>query len=352
MRWLLSFTLIISLFTVFYTLSKKTPSAKEVYITSTSAYLDSLHAAGELSGNVLVADKGEIIFSQSYGLAEHNSDRALIEETPFYLASVSKQFTCMSILILANQGKLNIDDKASQYLDLPNYASEVTIRQMMNHVSGLPDYYDIGAYKTGMTNKDVNEAIVDLDSLDFPSGSKYAYSNTAYVLLSEITEAVSGTSFREFMAENVFSPLEMTSTTVFDTTEPAVPNRAKGYNTDLSLNDYDAFTTGGGGIFSNVQDLLKWERTLYTEKLIPQELLQQAYTPSTISSGEASYYGFGWFLSEEFPKRVYHTGTLAGFRTCLFRDLDRELAVIILSNHSNEVLPIAKHLVDTYTKSE
>ena len=352
MRWILVFTLVVSLFTVFISVSDEKPSESELYLASTSAYLDSLHAAGALSGNVLVADKGEIIFSQSYGLAEHNPERALAEETPFYLASVSKQFTCMSILILAHQGKLDIDDKASQYLDLPDYASEVTIRQMMNHVSGLPDYYDIGAYKTGMTNQDVNEAIVDLDSLDFESGSKYAYSNTAYVLLSEITEAVSGTSFREFMAENIFSPLEMTSTTVFDTTEPGVPNKAKGYNTDLSLNDYDAFTTGGGGIFSNVQDLLKWERTLYTEKLIPQELLQQAYTPSTLSSGEASYYGFGWFLSEEFPRRVYHTGTLAGFRTCLFRDLDRELAVIILSNHSNEVLPIAEHLVDTYTKSE
>lgn len=352
MRGIPLYTFIVGLLLLFSCKTEKQPSSSELYVASTSVYLNSLHAAGVLNGNVLIANKGEVILSQSFGLADHESERALAESTPFYLASVSKQFTCMSILILANQGKLSIDDNASQYLDLPNFASEVTIRQMMNHVSGLPDYYDIGAYKTGMTNDDVYEAIADLDSLDFTSGSKYAYSNTAYVLLSEITEAVSGISFREFMAENVFGPLEMTATTVFDTTEPQVPNRAKGYNSDLSLNDYDAFTTGGGGIFSNVIDLLKWEKALSTEKLIPQELLQQAYTPATLSSGEASYYGFGWFLEEGFPKIVYHTGSLAGFRTCLFRDMDRELAVIILSNHSNEVLPIAKQLIDTYPKSE
>ena len=164
--------------------------------------LDSLmkakHQAGEFNGTVLVALNGKVKYRKALGVAD--SGRQLKPDTPFYLGSLAKQFTGMSILMLQKNKKLSIDDKVVEHLpELPEFLSEVTIRNLLNHTSGLPDYYAMGKYVDSMTNDMVMEVILDLKGLEFPPGQKYSYSNTGYVLLSILIERVTEKSFRQFI---------------------------------------------------------------------------------------------------------------------------------------------------------
>ncbi|MEM8890122.1 MAG: serine hydrolase domain-containing protein [Bacteroidota bacterium] len=294
--------------------------------------LDLLKEEG-FNGNFLFAEKGEKKIEINLGYRDYEDQDSLLMKHQFYLASVSKQFTGMACLLLAHEGKLDLDDKLSSFYPEISYANSVSIRQMLNHSSGIPDYYGLGVYKPGMTNQDVLDALLDDTELDFEPGSEFSYSNSAYVLLSMVAEKASGQSFSDLLEEKVFNPLGMNSTLVFDQ-EKDMPPRAIGHTSDGDKKDYYAFTTGGGGLFSNIEDLYTWERALYTDKLLPQDVLKEAYKPGELPDADMTAYGFGWFLDRENPQRVWHSGSLEGFRNLMKRDMKEEILLLYLTNNS------------------
>ncbi len=290
---------------------------------------------GLFNGTIMVTQNGETIYKNAFGFADKAANRALTNESAFYLCSVSKQFTTMAVMILKEQGKLDYDDTLSKYFpQYPDYADTVTIKHLMTHTSGVPDHYNLGAYKVGLNNQDVLELLVKQEKLNFSPGEKYQYSNGGYVMLAMIVEKVAGMPFHTFMDAAVFEPLGMNNTLVFDESSPTVDDRAVGYNMTGDLDDYEIFTTGAGGIYSNIADLHLWDQSLYTEKLISKATLNEAFTPTTLNSGEISNYGYGWGISEnEGAKSIQHSGSLSGYRTYIKRNLYDNSGYILLTNN-------------------
>ncbi len=292
------------------------------------------HENGMLNGTILVAEADRLIYREALGYADFESQKALNPQTLFYIASMSKQFTTMAIMILKERGLLSYEDKLSSFFDdFPEYGDDVTIRHLMTHTSGVPDYFALNVYKPGLTNRDIYEVLIELDSLNFTPGSKYAYSNGGYVLLSMIVEKVSGDPFHLFMKENIFQPLGMNNTLVYDTSAPALANRAVGYNLGR-LDDYEILTTGDGGMFSNVDDLHRWLVSLSKNPLVSQNALDEAFTPYVLSNGDTTTYGYGWGVDLE-VNRINHGGQLSGYRTYLTKYLDTNVAFILLTNNGD-----------------
>ncbi|WP_111682694.1 serine hydrolase [Winogradskyella tangerina] len=302
---------------------------------------------GIFNGTILVSVDGKEIYSNALGYADKNSGRKLNKSTSVYLASVSKQFTTMAIMILKEQNKLSYDNTLADYFpEFPEYAKEVTIKQMMQHTSGIPDHYRFGIYKPGLSNEDVYKLLLD-QPLDFKSGERFSYSNGGYVLLSMIVAKVAEQPFHEFMKTQIFDPLGMDNTLVYDTSEPKIKDRAVGYNANGELDDYTIFTTGAGGMYSNIYDLHKWDQALYTEKLVSKETLEEAFTPAKLNNGEYTQYGFGWGVQDNDGKKsVQHSGGLAGYRTFIRRNLYDNSGYIVLTNHGNQtnLTPILRAL--------
>ena len=311
---------------------KQTPD----WLTSTDSLLLSLHQKDSFNGTVLVATH-DTVYSRAFGFASMDPEVALETDHVFYLGSLAKQFTATAIMALKSDGLLNYDDPLIKHVpELPGFMAPITLRHMLNHTSGLPDYYNLGVFKTGMTNSMVLGAMLQIDSLDFSPGTKYSYSNSGYVLLSIVAERVGGKLFGDLLRERVFVPLGMNSTVVYDTTSPTLPPRATGHTPAGEVDDYGAFTTGGGGIFSNVNDLYKWaNRRQHPE--IDKLFDQEAYSPAVLSNDSLSMYGFGWRLDPNNKNIVQHSGSLQGFRTYMYQDLEKEIVIILLSNFTNNV---------------
>ncbi|WP_353777869.1 serine hydrolase [Winogradskyella sp. 3972H.M.0a.05] len=288
------------------------------------------------NGTILVTQNGEKVYTNAFGYADKNSNRKMNVGTSVYLASVSKQFTTMAIMILKERGKLSYDDKLSKYFpEFPDYANKVTIRHLMHHTSGIPDHYRLGAYKPGLNNQDVFDLLIK-QQLDFQPGDNFSYSNGGYVLLSMIVAKASGVPFHEFMKANIFDPLGMENTLVYDKSTPEIKDRAVGYNANGDLNDYEIFTTGAGGMYSTVDDLHLWDQALYTEKLVSKVALEEAFTPAKLNNGEPTQYGYGWGIGVVDGKKVVqHSGGLNGYRTFLRRNLDNNSGYILLTNYGN-----------------
>jgi CubicO group peptidase (beta-lactamase class C family) len=289
---------------------------------------------GIFSGTILIAENSEVIYNKAFGFSDFESKKKLNTNDAFYLASVSKQFTSMAVMILKERGMLNYNNKLSEYFpQFPDYADKVTIENLMTHTSGIPDYYNLGIYKPGLTNNDVLEVLIRQDSLNFQPGEKYSYSNGGYVLLALIVEKVSGESFHNFLKNNIFDPLGMNNSLVYDESHNEIPNRAIGYNMFEEINDYNIYTSGAGGIFSITEDLFKWDKALYTDKIIKLETLQRAFTPYRLNDDSLTNYGYGWRIyNDDKGKIVMHSGGLAGFRTYIERHLDTKSTIIILTN--------------------
>lgn len=319
------------------------------------AKIDSLlnfyHEQGILNGTVLVAEAGKVIYQKGFGYANMDTKDPLKPKSVFRLASVSKQFTAMCIMMLAEQGKLNYDDDFQKYLPELKYEG-VTIRHLLWHTSGMPGYLDFMSEHYSDDEWYVNDDVIKImakhhPEREFEPGEKYEYSNTGYLLLASIVERVSGVSFKEFLRQNIFDKIGMSSSIFpFGKKEfNEMANRVRGYNrtkdggyVDNDYTDFDYDVCGDGGIFSNIIDLFKWNDALYTEKLVKQETLKEAYKPYVLNSGFVGDYGFGWNLSEiDSNKIVDHSGSWVGFRTHIFRDITNKHCVIILTNTGNKV---------------
>lgn len=297
------------------------------------------HERGAFDGTILVADSSGVIFKGAYGLANQERNIPLTTKSQFYLASVSKQFTAAAILMLVQRGDIELDERIRTYLpELPEIYQEITFRNLLNHTSGIPDYYNFAKLFPGFTNSDVLNSLITVEELEFDPGTQYRYSNSGYVLLSILVDRISGSRFANFIKENALQKAGIKNTIIYDQYADAPEYRVTGYGTDGKLTDYKFRTTGGGGIFSNVEDLYKWHQTLSSYSLINKDIMNLAYQPTTLKNSAIEYYGFGWFIDPDDPEHVMHDGNLEGFRTLFDRQLDAGTVIILLSNNSSEYL--------------
>jgi CubicO group peptidase (beta-lactamase class C family) len=289
----------------------------------------------------LVIENGEASVTRSFGLANMQTGLRCEPRTNFRLASVTKQFTAMSILILAQRGGLSLEDTLPRFFpDFPLCGKEITIGQLLTHTSGLLDYEDLipPGTRAALKDRDVLEILQRQHQTYFPPGARFRYSNGGYALLALITEIVSGRGFAGFLRENIFRPLGMDNTVAYEAGISEVPHRALGYSkrgatfeeTDQSLT---SAVLGDGGIYSSVLDLCKWDQALYTQKLIQRPFLQKAFTAhASVSDFPGSGYGFGWYV--EGREHVWHYGATCGFSSSFHRFPVKKKSFILLANRS------------------
>lgn len=300
---------------------------------------------------------GKIVFTYVSGLADLEHNVKITPETNFRLASFSKQFTAMCVMILKEEGKIDYSENLCQiFPDFPKYGEKITVKHLFNHTSGLLDYEDLLTDPVcQVLDSDVLEIMKKVDSTYFEPGSEFRYSNTAYALLAMIVEKKSGKKFSEFLKDKVLNPIGMNNSVAFRKGENEVPNRAFGYAfIDGKFTFSDQSTTsavwGDGGLYSSTMDIFKWDQALYTEKLVKKATLEEAYTPSSKSERKDTDYGFGWYIDTyKGIKRVYHTGDTCGFRTIFQRYPEKNLSVVILINRREpEMIQFGNQLTDLF----
>jgi CubicO group peptidase (beta-lactamase class C family) len=281
---------------------------------------------GDVPGaSLLVVRDGRAVVRRAYGFANLEERVRATPGTNYRLASVTKQFTAAAILTLVEDGKLRLDDRARQWLpSLPAATDGVTIHQLLTHTSGLIDYEDVIPPDTTaqLHDADVLRLLESQDRTYFAPGTSYRYSNSGYALLALIVERASGMPFATFLHERIFEPLGM-----HDTGTSTVPDRAFGYTdnerTDQSLT---SAVLGDGGVYSNIDDLQKWDAALYDERF------RVAFTPYTKTDDPEVQYGFGWRITGE---TLWHSGETVGFRNVIVRYPRRRLSVVILTNRND-----------------
>lgn len=319
------------------------PQSSQTYqpIDSILTYLHDRHL---FSGVALVAEEGQIVYQKALGWSNAQSGKPLNIQSAFNLASISKQFYAMMVMMLQEQGKLDYDDPVQKHLDDFPYPA-ITIRQIMNQVSGLPEYFEMAARDMNLADTLTNAHLLQLlkqnkPPLVFEPGEEWQYSNTNYTTLASLIEAVSGEPVDQFFKANITTPLGLQNTYVYNLKLGEAPaSRVFGFRYEggkIVKNDLVRFDgiIGDGNIYSSAEDLLKWDQALYTEKLVKTSTFQEAITPAKLNNGEATTYGFGWFISEE-GKVVSHTGGWVGFRNLLVRYLEDNRTLVVLSNGSN-----------------
>lgn len=322
--------------------------------------VDSLFAAytgpSVPGASVVVIRDGQVVMRRAYGMADLERRIPATPETNYRLASVSKQFTAMAVMLLAKDGKLRYDQPIRDFLpELPAAAHAVTVRHLLNHTSGLWDYEAlIPAGRTAqLDDDDVLAMVASKDSLSTPAGMTYCYSNSGYVLLGIIVARASGMSLPEFLRTRIFAPLGMSASVAHIEGRDTVPQRAYGYSprggsfvqTDQSVT---SATLGDGGIYANVDDLVRWDRALSDMTLVDEITMALATAPPALPGGAATEYGFGWFIDRyRGEQRWRHTGETSGFRNAIQRFPDRQLTVIVLTNRSSgEPAAIAERIAD------
>ncbi len=313
--------------------------------------------AGENPGAaVMIIHKGSILLERYYGLAELEHKIPVTAQTNFRLASVTKQFTAMSILQLMDSGRLTFETPLdSIFPELPAYVSDINYGQLLHHTSGLIDYEALipDSATIPVRDLDVLEMLMEVDSTYFSPGSDYSYSNGGYALLALTVERLWGTSFPEYLKQNIFDPLNMTGSVAFVSDQNEVMNRAYGYNIVMDRIEYSdqsmtSSVLGDGGIYSSVSDMYKWDQALYGTGLVSEAYMDSAFTPWLET------YGCGWRIEDyKGNKRISHTGSTCGFRTVYQRFPDSEFSVIILTNRRDPgVQYLAEALTDIYLLEE
>jgi CubicO group peptidase (beta-lactamase class C family) len=287
--------------------------------------------------SVLVVRDGLPVFRHAYGLSNLETRTAATPATNYRLASMTKQFTAASILLLAEDGRLTLDDPVRKWLpSLPAAANGITLKHLLTHTSGLIDYEDL--IPEGTTQQvhdaDVLRLLEAENRTYFAPGTQYRYSNSGYSLLALIVGRSSGKDFATFLRERIFKPLSMQNTVAFEQGISTVANRAYGYSlvnnswkgTDQSLT---SAVLGDGGIYSSIDDLAKWDAALYDNRLLRRESLRSAFAPATKTDDPAVQYGYGWRISGE---ALWHSGETMGFRNVIVRYPTHHLSVVVLTN--------------------
>lgn len=297
---------------------------------------------GEVPGaSLLVLKDGAAVVQRGFGFANLEDPIAATPQTNYRLASITKQFTAASILLLAEDGKLQLDDPVKRWLpSLPAAANAMTIRQLLSHTSGLIDYEDVmpDDVTEQLHDRDVLTLLEGQDRTYFAPGTSYRYSNSGYALLALIVGKASGQDFASFLRQRIFLPLGMAQTVAREEGISTVTNRAYGYSehegrwtrTDQSST---SAVLGDGGIYSSVEDLARWDAALYDERLLKASSLQLAFSPATTTyEPHVPHYGFGWRIDGDC---LWHSGESIGFRNVILRYPKERLTVILLSNRND-----------------
>jgi len=317
---------------------------------------------------VALIRNGRIEYRKAFGFADLDARAPITSNTQFLLASLTKQFTAMAILILVERHKLGLDDPLAKFCpEFPPYARTITIRHLLNHTAGLTQYQELLVGKIDeehyfrssknppaaheFTAVEALQALSRQQELRFPPGDRFEYSDSAYVLLGQIIERVSGERYAEFLKETIFDPLAMNDTMVVDERKQKVPRMALSYAVrggkwqDVTYSPENSIY-GEDGIYSTINDLYKWDQALYTERLVSRSTLEMAFTPGIGNDGKEiathlltrpSSYGFGWFISSlHGEKDVEHPGGWAGYDTYMLRVPSRQVTAIVLTNSSND----------------
>ena len=316
--------------------------------------------------SLAVCRDGKIIKATGYGLANVELDIPMTPETVLQTGSVGKQFTSMAIMMLFEEGKLGLDDKITKYIrESPAAWKDVTVRELLTHISGIPDYGSEEAMKKGVvdlrndyTEEQLIQAFAKMP-MAFAPGEKWSYSNTGYVLLGIIIRRVTGEFYGDFLQERIFKPLGMTSTRIISEAD-IVPHRSAGYRLvkgQLKNQEWVSptlNTTADGALYTNVLDLAKWDAALYTTKLVKQSSFDQMWSAAKLNDGKTYPYGFGWGLGfRNGHKVVAHNGAWQGFTMSIDRYLDDRLTIIVMTNlDSDNSKPekIVKDIADIYLK--
>lgn len=359
-------------------------AAPLVRAQSAGARLDAmfraLTSAGAPGLAVVVREHGRTVFRRGYGQRDLRSGLAVTPRSDFRLASFSKQFTAMAVMLLVRDGKLRYDEPLTEvFPGFPAYGAGITIRELLNHTSGLIPYEDLmDKQYAGVDPLEIPQ-IHDAGVLKlaeeqsgtlFPPGTEWEYSNGGYCLLAMAVERASGMSFPAFMQQRIFRPLHMDRTLEFVAGGPAVPQRAYGYANDHGVwmeadQDSTSATLGDGGIYSSIDDLARWDEALRDHTLLSAARMQEALTPPRLHRqpgvgvpiagsgfgterglGKPALYGFGWFLDPyQGHARMWHSGETTGFRTVIERFTEDDLTVIILANRTDlDVVELAQKL--------
>lgn len=323
--------------------------------------LTMLNDQSQFNGNVLIIHKGKELLKKSYGLANRAMEHELNENSVFELASLSKQFTAVGIVLLNRQGKLAYTDKLTKYFPELKFAENVRIKNLLNHSSGLPEYFGLmmeaSRANAFATNEDVVKMLADQgDSLAFEPNKRFDYCNTNYVLLASIIEKIENTSYHDFMQAHVFTPLNMTHTRILNSRyQPQnLPNYAIGYvqgelqqitePDSLPYYDYVRYLdgiVGDGMVKSTVNDLRKWDQSFRDLSLLRQDEYRFLQKLDTLNDGSLNTYSFGWnFRKTEDDILMQHTGSWPGYVTYIGRDVEKDNLMVILQNYDEVVLPI------------
>ena len=345
-----------------YKLNAQTISKdKKEQIDSLFTEWDKANSPGCVIG---IIKDGEFIYQRGYGIANLDHGIRISSNTTFDIASMSKQFTATAIILLQQQGKLSLDDSVRKYIpELPCYNKIITIRQMLNHTSGLRDYENLlklsgKEEEQVVTSQDALNIITKQKKLNFNSGEDWDYSNTGFFLSSLIIERVSGLSMKVFSEQNIFGPLGMKNTFFLDNRSDIVPFRATGYSPNetggFQINMSNWEQTGDGAIQTNCNDLLLWDKNFYDPKLGGLDLIKLLTTTGKLNSGENLYYTLGLF-KESFDgiELFHHGGNFAGYSSEFLRFPNEHFSVICLSNLASfDASALAREIATIYLSDE
>ncbi len=358
----------LSLLFIFVVVPSAAQSSQDQMAPTLDAFFSSLATANTPGLAVLVRKDGRTVFERGYGARELRSFAKIDLQTNFRLASCSKQFTAMSIMLLVHDGKLRYNDKLTDvFPDFPAYGKTITIRNLLNHTSGLPDYEDLmaaaekrkGAPLWTSTHQIQDAEVLNLlkqeRSGKFPPGTQWSYSNSGYVVLGLVVAKASGKPFAQFLRERIFAPLGMSQTLAYEKGKSEISQRAYGHSkegeawkeTDQSST---SATLGDGGIYSSLGDLAKWDEGLAQHTLLGESEMRPALIPVKLADGSQPKwpadsdrpegtpvaYGFGWFLNPyRHHARMWHYGDTTGFHTYILRFSADRLTVIVLCNRTD-----------------
>ena len=291
---------------------------------------------------VAVVQDGAIVFKKGYGSANLEYDIPVTSSTIFHIASVSKQFTVFSILLLAEEGKLNLDDDIRKFIpEVPDFGKKITLRHLASHTSGLRDQWNLlvmagWRFDDVITKEHVMKLVANQKELNFDPGEESEYCNTGFTLLAEVVTRISGMSFAEFTNSKIFNPLQMTSTLFYDDHEKIVSNRAYSYYSDdegFKKSVLSYANVGATSLFTTVEDLSLWSMNFASLKVGNKEVIDQMNALATLNNGKTFGGAYGQFVNKyKGLNQIQHGGADAGYRSYLGRFPDENFAVMVFSN--------------------
>jgi len=327
------------------TVGQSAPLSDESLAVAVNEMLDKTYKPDEPGAAVIVVRDGKVVLRKGYGKANMELGVPIEPDMVFRTGSITKQFTAAAVLMLAEQGKLSLDDDITKFVsDYPTKGQKITIEHLLTHTSGIKSYTSlpewIPLWRKDMPTSEMIALFKD-KPMDFAPGERYAYNNSAYFLLGAIIEKISGQTYADFIEKNIFAPLGMKHS-YYDDTARIIPRRVAGYSKGKDGFVNAAYLSmsqpyAAGSLVSSVDDLALWDAALYTEKLLKQASLKRAWTTSKLNNGKATNYGYGWSIgSYEGHSMIEHSGGIPGFASYAIRMPNDRVFVAMLTNKDFE----------------